>query len=64
MTLSCPVVFELDFDFLDRLAFHGHLRDVAFAFQDVRNAFLHLRVRQFHRRQQRAAGVADAGQHV
>src|SRR5208282_3064111 len=58
------LVFEADFEFLDHVALYGHVADVAFALQNLRNAFLHPRVRQFHRRQQRLAGVADAGQHV
>jgi hypothetical protein len=64
ITLFLPWYLSLILIFLGMLAFDGHVGDVAFLLQDVRDAFLHPRMRHFHRRQQRAAGVADAGQHV
>src|SRR6478736_661097 len=49
---------------LGGLAFDDHFRHITLGLEDLREAFLHLGMRDRHRRQQRAGRIADAGQHV
>src|SRR5438445_462840 len=57
-------ILELELDLFHRSAFDGHIGDVSLFLKNVSDALLEFGVRNFYRGQQRAMGVADAGQHV
>src|SRR5208282_4894758 len=58
------LVLQLQLDRPGKLAFDGEIGDVAFPFEDARDALLDPRVGHFDGGEQRAVGVADPGQHV
>ena len=64
MTGFAAVVFEFDLKVLDGFAFHRDLGHVAFPLEEAGDALLQFGMGQFDLRQEGAAGVAQARQHV